>query len=937
MTHPLSLLRFARLAGLTVALGCALVSIARSASLHARVVEEGSAKPLAEAQVAIGQRTLTTDDDGKISADDLAPGRYPVVVTAAGHRTLNSTLTLTAGDNTPPAFALAPEIIQLERVVVADRASEAAANFGDKIAATGLIESIAGRALDRPAAQVATDLVKDTAGVSVSRGADGGTNLSMRGLDSRFVRVTVDGQRQGGRGNPLDSLPPEIVKSLQVAKSLTPDLDADALGGAINVTTQSAETIKAPFSQGRHQVTFAPIEHRPGIRNSVTHGLPVHWLGPKSTGGLLATVNFDDQYRRRENNETDDDWPSLLSPGPAPFTGQLIPADTLVRLEITEEHRRRYGGLVNADARLGDLTVFLRTNLSHDTSMRSRRRMRFDVAEGRALELTPARGVFSGVHLERREQEQTTARDSGTLSLGGELRHANAKLDAALGLVLTRESDPHTLDAVFKSDRTFRATYDLRADPFRPSYGFVDETNPADPASQFDPARYRFDSFACATSDTRDREFSARVNYQHELGAAPGESFVKVGVKFQQRHRTSDANRQIFDASGTPLAMTGLVRAADFTTTDGIYRYGPIPSTAAVATLLGTAPGYFVTDQLETSIAQAATDYRVTETIWAGYGMAQWKRGRWTVLGGVRLEATDVQGETNRLTFSAAGALQGISPIAAGSSYLHVLPGLHVRLDAAPGLIVRASVTRSLARPAYSEVLPTQQFNFVDRRVQSGNPTLRPYESINYDLSADRYHELLGLFSAAVFAKDISRFIVESQRAINLFPFGAYLERRRINGGRARVAGLETSWKGNAFALAQDFAKVTPALAYTLLRSGADLPDRPGESVPLPSHANHQISASVQFERGASSLELTARYRSDTLESVVAPGHDLRRRGGFDFELGFTQKISKTTRVQFSAANLGNRRTQDYTGDRTRLKEVEDNGREFSLSVQWKK
>ena len=933
MTRPCSFSHLPRRAALIAALALN----AHAASLHTRVLEEGSAKPLAEAQVVIGNRTLLTDDSGKISGDDFTPGRYPVVVTAAGHRTLNLTLDVAAGDNTPAPFALATEIIQLDRVVVADRASEAAANFGDKTSSAGLIESIAGRALDRPAAQVATDLIKDTAGVSVTRGADGSTNISMRGLDSRFVRVTVDGQRPGGRGNPLDSLPPEIVKSLQVAKSLTPDLDADALGGAINVTTQSSETIKALFSQGRHQITFAPIENRPGFRNSVTHGMPVHWLGAKSTGGLIATLNFDDQYRRRENNETDDDWPSIPSPGPAPFTGQLIPAYTLVRLEITEEHRRRYGGLLNADARLGELTLFLRTNLSHDTSVRSRRRMRFDVAEGRALELTPARGVFTGVHLERREQEQTTDRDSGSFSFGGDVRRPNSKLDAALGFGLTRERDPHTLDAVFKSDRTFRASYDFSADPFRPTYGFTDETNPADAASQFDPARYRFDNFSRATTATRDREFSARANYQHDLGATPGETFVKVGAKFQERHRTADSGRQIYDASATPLVMTGLVRAADFTTMDGIYRYGPMPNATAVAALLTTAPGFFQTAQLETDIANTSTDYAVTETIWAGYGMAQWKHGRWTVLGGVRLEATEVKGDTHRLVFNAAGTLQGFAPAAASASYLHVLPGLHVRLDAGPGLILRSSFTRSLSRPSYTDVLPTQQFNFVDRRVQSGNPSLRPYESINYDLSADRYSESLGLFSAAVFAKDISRFIVESQQAVNLFPFGAYLERRRINGGRAHVAGLETSWKGNAFARAHDSVKFTPALSYTLLRSGADLPDRPGESVPLPSQANHQVSASAQFERGASALELTARYRGQTLESVVSPGGDLLRRGGWDFELGLTHKISKTTRLQFSAANLGNRPTQDYTGDRTRLKEVEVNGREFSLSVQWKK
>ncbi len=908
-----------------------------SATLHGRVTEQGSANPIAEAQVLLGDRSLTTDGDGNIATVALSPGRYEVVVTAAGHRTLKLTLTLAAGENPPASFVLAPEIIQMERMVVADRASEAAANFGDKTATAGLIESITGRALDRPAAQVATDLVKDTAGVSVTRGADGATDISMRGLDSRFVRVTVDGQRQGGRGNPLDSLPPEIVKSLQVAKSLTPDLDADALGGAINVTTQNAETIKTPFSQGRHQLTYAPVEHRPGVRNSFTHGQPIRWLGADSTGGLLTTINFDDQYRHRENNETDDDWPGIVSPGPAPFTGQLIPAYTLARLEITEDHRRRYGALLNADARLGDLTVFLRTNLSHELSVRSRRRMRFDVGEGTPLELTPTYGVFSGIHLERREQEQTTERDSGTLSFGGDVRHPNTKLDAAVGLVLTREAEPHTLDTVFKSDRTFRTTYDFSRDPFRPSFNFVDESNPADLTSQFDPAHYLFNSFARATSDNRDREFSARTNLQRDFGSAPGATFVKFGAKFQQRHRTANSARQIYDASATPLTMTGLVRAADFTTSDGFYRYGPIPSTTAVAALLTSSPGYFQTDQLETDIADVATDYRVTETIWAGYAMAQWKTGHWTWLGGVRVEATDVQGRANRLLFDSTGALQSVVPADAGSSYLQVLPGLHLRYDAQPGLVLRSSITRSLARPSYTDVLPTQQFNFVDHRVQLGNPALRPYESINYDLSADRYSEAVGLFSVAVFAKDISRFIVESQRTVNLFPFGDYLERQRINGGRAQVAGLETSWKGNAFPLAHDFATITPAIAYTLIQSSAALPDRPGESLPLPSQAKHQASLGALFEHGASSLELTARYRSATIESVVSPGRDLHRRGGFDFELGFTQKLSKAIRLQFSAANLNNRATQDYTGIPTRLKEVEVNGREFSLSVQWKK
>ncbi len=504
-----------------------------SSVVSGRVLDAETSQPLAEASVRSEGRTGVVDREGSFTLSGLAPGHHRLTISAPSHETLDTEMNLTAGTNALPPVLLAKEIIQIERVVVSERASDASGAFAGKAADIAAVDTIAGKALERPSAQSASDLLKDTAGVSVTRGADGGTTVSMRGLDSRFVRVTVDGQRQGGGRNPLDSLPPEIVKSLQVSKSLTPDQDADALGGAINVTTQNADEIKAAYWQGRELFTYAPLMPRVGVRSSITFGRPVRWRGTKPNGGFIATLNYDDQYRRRENNETDGDWPDIVSPGPAPFTGVPVPAYTRARLEITDDHRRRATALFNADARFGDLRIFLRANLTHDESTRTRRRMRFDVAEGVPVELTPERGVFSGVHLERREQEQTAIRDSATFSLGGETLRGRTKLDGAVGLVLTHEEEPHTLDAVFRSDRTFRTTYDARTDALRPQFSFVDETNPADTTSQLDPAHYFFNSYSRTQADTRDREWSARLNAQFNLDDSPAPAFAKLGAKIQ--------------------------------------------------------------------------------------------------------------------------------------------------------------------------------------------------------------------------------------------------------------------------------------------------------------------------------------------------------------------------------------------------------------------
>jgi TonB-dependent receptor len=843
----------------------------------------------------------------------------------------------TAGP-TPPAASAEKDVIKLDKVVVVEKIGEAAATFADKTGTDSLTEVITGKALQNPNAQSASDLLKNTPGVTVTRGADGSTNLSVRGLDSRFVRVTVDGQRQGGGRNPLDSIPPEMVKSLEVTKALTPDMDADGIGGAINVTTTGVADLKAAYFQGRHQLTFNPLENRPGTRNSLTYARPAAFFSEKNNGGLLATVNFDDQYRLRENVETDADWPTFISPGPAPFVGVAVPAYTLARNEVTHDHRQRGGAVFSADARFGHLRLSLRSSFNHDDSTRTRQRERFDVAEGTPVELTPDQGTFSGVHLDRREQTQHTVREAGTLSLNGKTTAGRAELDGSVGLVLTREHEPRTTDAVFRNDHTYRTSYDLRADPFLPRLTFIDEVTPASSATNLtDPARYQFNNLTFTTNDSRDREGSARFNLKLPLDeSAATPSSVKFGAKIQQRHRTVDANRSIYDSSGLPLSMAGLVRTALVTTEAGDYRYGPIPNSGAVGALLATQPQFFQFNTLDSRIASTTGNYTSTETIWAAYAMGTMRRDRLTLLGGVRVEGTRVSSEGNQLSFDSAGALQAITPASATGNYTTVLPGLHARYDVRPTLVLRAAVTRALARPSYGELAPRRQINFIDHRSQSGNPALKPYEATNFDLSMDSFHERAGVFSAAIFYKKIEYFVVETQSLITIGSLGQFLDSRRINGGAASVAGLELSWKSPAWELPASVGEVSSALTYTRLHSTAEIPSRPGEKLPLPGQANDQVSLTQSYERGRFSLEIATRFRSALLEDAIGPQRDIYKRAGIDLELSAAWKFSKAVRLTLAVSNPFNRPEIAYAGDRTRLKEHENPGPDYALGLQWK-
>ena len=82
-------------------------------------------------------------------------------------------------------------------------------------------------------------------GVSVQRDQGEGRYVSVRGLGPDLNSVTINGAlvpspESGRRAVALDVLPAGLIRSLAVNKTLTPDQDANSLGGTVEVKTLSA-------------------------------------------------------------------------------------------------------------------------------------------------------------------------------------------------------------------------------------------------------------------------------------------------------------------------------------------------------------------------------------------------------------------------------------------------------------------------------------------------------------------------------------------------------------------------------------------------------------------------------------------------------------------------------------------------------------------------
>ena len=845
------------------------------------------------------------------------------------------------------AEAAVEEVRTLDKFEVRENNEDASGKFDNKASNDALAEIVAGARLQNPNAQTSTDLLKNTAGVTVKSGG-GTSSVSVRGIDQRMLRITVDGQRQGGTGNALDSIPPEIVQSLEVTKTFTPDMEADAVGAVINVSTGGTVIAKG-YEQGRQQITFNPIDPRPGTRNTFSVARQFRFFaGPPGTAepagkaaapnaSFLVTLSLDDAFKTRERLSDLREWPAQVSPGPDPFTGRSIPVLTLPLIESTLEHRQHQGVLLSADARVGTTAVFWRSNFNRDWSKRNRDFNDTNPAAGTPLLLTPTAGLFSGVTQSRRNQHQISQRDSANLSFGGNTKIGRTETDATLGYSLTREFEPHTLDSVFLSDHTYRAGYDVASDAFLPIWSHVDEVNPADTASLNDPAHYRFSYLSLSRIETRDEELSAKFNARINLsGKAGSGNYLKFGGKLQERHRAADTDRDVYGPGPMTRDMLGLIGTPEAVMGTVAYRFGPVADSSKVARLVGSAPEFFQRDALQSLINSRGGDYTINEAVWAAYGMGKVKLGLWTLLGGLRIEGTRVKSKANQMAFDASGLFGGFTPARVTNSYTEVLPGLHLRYDPAPGWLYRASVTRSLSRPAYIDIPPFRTLSFLDRRSRSGAPGLKPYQSTNLDLSLDRYTEATGLLSFAVFYKKIDHFITDAQSPVTFGSLGQFIDFRRVNGQAAFAMGFEGNWQSPSWDLGAGLGRGSIEANYSFNHGEAHHPTRPGETFPLPRQVDHQASLKFHGEHGKVSVDGSVLYHTGWWEDLIAPGFDNMNKGAWDAELGAVYKIGKNTRLTVSAANLVNTPTRRYAGSATRMNDYQLNGPDFTAGFQWK-
>ena len=764
-----------------------------------------------------------------------------------------------------------------------------------------------------PDANVA-EAVQRLPGISVERDQGEGRFVSVRGLGPDLNSVTINGTlvpspQSARRAVALDVLPSELVQSLSVIKTLTPDMDANSLGGTVDVQSLSAFDHKGLFYTGTSEAGYNQNTHQtsPKFSGAISDRFS---LGDGIDNfGVAAALSWNKRDFGSDNVETGGAWD--FNDG--------------ARLNSFEQRvydisRERTGGGLNFDYKPDDDTqLYLRTLYSRfkDSETRHSTSLEFDKPQ--------AAGELGKAKAKRKLKQREETQEIQSYVFGGERMLGLWTLSGQAGYSRSSEDSPgHIAGATFKGNSSF------------PNSGFYDTEKPRPiiGAGFYDPSNFTLDKVDWEEQGTRDTEKNLRLDLARDYDVEGYASQVKFGGKVSRRNKDNDLNAWVykdFDDAGFNDAQLNMTPFDKGNVHYQLGQFGHGISGGAIKDLIGGLnPGDYYDEQ-----ESRANDFKMREDINAAYVMNTVDIDDWRFIAGMRYEGTEFEAKGTGVRNGAFEAQD------TQRDYHHWLPGLHARYQLDKNTQLRAAWTNAVVRPTFGQLAPG--FVIDDDEASFGNPNLKPLESSNFDLGIEHYMGQAGTVSAFLFYKDIKNFVYNNDLAGS----GEWVDfteaHTYANGDSAKLYGLELAYSQKFDWLPAPWNGLLLGANTTFSRSSASIEGfdqgtgrNRKRDIDLPNQSDTVGNLMLGWEDDTLSLRLSANYKSQYLYELAGisdKAHDLHVDAQTFVDFSARYSLTKNLQVSFEAQNLTDQPYFVYSGHRRYNNQYEEYGPTYSLGL----
>jgi TonB-dependent receptor len=729
-------------------------------------------------------RPVSTNDRGEFTATDVPAGTYTVKVSYVGFAPYTTRITVTGGQTAHIDAKLQVASAADEVEVTADRPRGDAEAINRTLAAENILQVLPADVITSlPNANIA-DALGRMPSVSIERDEGEGKYVQIRGTEPRLSNTMVDGvsvpsPESGVRQIKLDTIASDLVDSVEINKTLQANIDADGIGGSVNLVTKTASDAPTIVLYGVGGYT-----HIIGGRDvQQTGGTAGKRFGADKKLGVLIGGTYD--YNGRGINDIE----------PVPTAGSVTPHYDTMDLRDYIYNRSRWGGTGSIDYKFNEgSNISLRGLYSNFRNWGNK--WAFTVNDGAAPQYSQdwrrpnmAIGslVLQGKHMFGSNTILWNASVARSRSLGG-----------SGGADYQWTGDP---DATCANDQG------VAASKYRPGWnGCIGSGTPA-ADNGFDVNNYGFVEFDYPTSD-----LSAQLNLEasgsyagaYHLGTRYGT--FEFGAKIRNAHKFDNTFNTWYtvpndvDGNAIPVAVSAhsewMSSFHDPVYYDGSYG-GAYPKVTDWGKLRGWVEDNKTQLVFNSDPQPNSANYDLIERIPAGYLMNTIElASRVRLVAGLRIEATHVDttsfDETaNTLTYKAGG------------DYTNILPSASLRFALDKDSDLRLVYGRGVARPDPQDIsaaVSQPTLNQTPVTISIGNPNLKAEQANNYDILYERSFSHTGLLQAGWFYKDLTDPIAYEQfystATFPHVPSGTnVLVTEPINAGSAYVQGFEIGFQ----------------------------------------------------------------------------------------------------------------------------------------------
>jgi len=777
---------------------------------------------------------------------------------------------------TPALAQVAPEQ-NGDVIIVTGSVLQNQAEIQTRRNSTAIVDSLARDEIGAlPDITIAESLRRIT-GVTTVYNDDIGQFASIRGSHPDFVPVTLNGMilattgdlGEGTRKVNLQVIPGDAVQQLLVYKTLSPNLEAGALAGLIDIKTISA------FDPGRSLLSVTGSGSYSSYMevdddNSWGHdkdsplGYGVNALfaprfGADESWGLVVTGTYEMRPRTQSNSAIVErlyynDAGGLTTPESADWNGIGVP-ESFVSHNYTNRFTK-YGATAQLDYRPTDRfqsSLFGFAYFSEEEETRNTNRAyRLDQPQG----TTETTGTLRARSADIQWRYNTFERDQRGLQWLNDLSvgdRGQLSLDVSYTYAWFRSDRPFVAFVYNGGSRLSYDLSDLEA-PFT-----YDNTD-----AFIDPANFNSGNLYRDSREAEEDVYEARLDYSFNSGIDDR----GIGFAAGANYRELDLMRDIsgVDYATNAANLDGLAFIPSFDPPG----YGSPARWLDADTFWNDVVPTLPVDAAATRTTNLQDDYRYREKVAAGYANANYSTDALRLDLGARLDHVD-------FTANMAQILEGVlqdEQIEKTGSDTHLLPYAALNYSITPSLRLKAAATQTLGRPNPESIATVENVDVTELTISRGNPDIQPRKSTNLDLGLEYFFNGgRGMVTVTGFYKKIRDDIltVSTQEVIEGLD---YTVTEPINGDDTVLKGVEFGVINNSFGNVAEWLEGFGASANLIWVKGETSYYSDGEYQTrnqLQYQAEIAANAAIFYSlEGGSELRLAINHQGEYLESYAA-------------------------------------------------------------------